>query len=496
MLKEGKAYRCFCAKEQLHEYDKAGFRGPAEQRASNPCIHISPEESEERASKGETYAVIFKSSATPVQVKDMVYREFRNAKPEAEFVIRKQDGFPTYHLANVVDDHLMKVTHVIRGAEWLISTPRHVDLYNAFGWEPPQFAHVGLLVDTERQKLSKRHQGVTMDWYKERKIVPDALLNFAALLGWAPKDRTQSEFMTLEDMVRKFHLKFTKGDIMVTMPKLDFLREKHGAHLVEQEPRDDAKVQEYVTRPLIRAINKFTSHGEVATRENFGLEPDEPLPSMTALTAAAYDQERRTITDPAYFLQAMRFTKSVAWKPKTFLSDYKWLLWQVPEEVLVRTMREIAKTYKGLTIYMTSYDPVGVLEFIQHRLENIRPGAWTVEDLKAVLKNLDKGVQRNIEAKGKANKDNIYAPLQWALLAGHNGPAVWEQMVFLGREETTRRIKLATEVARKVALETPTPDEAKETEVTESKDEVKVTTEEVKETEEAPKKTEDEVKEN
>jgi glutamyl-tRNA synthetase len=496
LLKEGKAYRCFCAKEQLHEFDKSGSHIPAEQRASNPCIHISPEESEERASKGETHAVIFKASATPVKVKDMVYREFRNAKPEFEFVIRKQDGFPTYHLANVVDDHLMKITHVIRGAEWLISTPRHVDLYNAFGWEPPRFAHVGLLVDAERQKLSKRHQGVTMDWYKERKIAPDALLNFAALLGWAPRDRTDSEFMTLEDMVRKFHLKFTKGDIMVTMPKLDFLREKHGVHLVEQEPRDDAKVREYVTRPLIKAINKFTSHGESATRENFGLEPDEPLPNMTALAAAAFNPHTGIINDDMYFFKAMRFTKVVAWEPKLFLSDYKWLLWQVPEEVLVRTWREISKTYKGLTIYKTSYDPVGVLEFIQHRLENMHPEAWTIEDLKAVIKRLDKHVERNIEDKGKGNKDNIYTPLQWALIAGHNGPAVWEQMVFLGRAETTRRIKLATEVARKMALETPNPDEAKETEVTESKNEVKVTTEEVKETEETPKKTEAGVKEN
>lgn len=442
LVEEGKAYRCFCTPEELQEHDLAVHRGEAARRTTNPCAHMSADESEERAFKGEKYAIMFRSSSTPVQIEDIVYNRFRNAKPEAEFIIRKRDGFPTYHLANVVDDHLMNITHVIRGAEWLISTPRHVDLYNAFGWQPPQFAHVGLLVDQKRQKLSKRDLAITMDYYKDNRIIPDALLNFAVLLGWAPKDRTEGEFMTLEDMVRKFHLKFTKGDIMVTMAKLEFLREKHGAHLAEQYPQNEVKVQEFILDPLADAIHDFTSQNPAALRENLGLQPDEPILKMTTRTAAAYDPDTHRITQPEYFFSAMRFTKSLAWKPATFVSDYVWLLWEVPRSLLIRCMKDMAETYSGLTIEDVDYTPLGVMEFVQKKLVSIPEDEWRVEDLRDVIKDMDKLVTR----RGK--KDNIYTPIQWALIAGRNGPAVWEQMVFLGRKETMRRMDLAVEVAR------------------------------------------------
>lgn len=112
----------------------------------------------------------------------------------------KRDGFPTYHFANVVDDRHMKITHVIRGAEWLVSTPKHVELYNAFGWEPPKFAHLGLLVDMNRQKLSKRDNSANMAWYKDGLVLPDALLNFAALLGWRGRGQ-EGDTMNLQEMV-------------------------------------------------------------------------------------------------------------------------------------------------------------------------------------------------------------------------------------------------------------------------------------------------------
>jgi len=101
-----------------------------------------------------------------------------------------------------VDDHAMKITHVIRGAEWLVSTPKHVELYKALQWEPPAFAHVGLLVDPKRQKLSKRALGADLSSYRQGNIIPAALLNFAALLGWSP-GAVEDEVLTLEDMIQK-----------------------------------------------------------------------------------------------------------------------------------------------------------------------------------------------------------------------------------------------------------------------------------------------------
>lgn len=113
-------------------------------------------------------------------------------------ILLKSDGLPTYHLANVVDDHHMKITHVIRGTEWLPSTPRHMAMYQAFGWEPPAFAHVGLLVDEEGNKLSKRNMDIDVASYRKNGFLPEAVDNFVALLGWSHRNR--SDVMSLQEL--------------------------------------------------------------------------------------------------------------------------------------------------------------------------------------------------------------------------------------------------------------------------------------------------------
>lgn len=206
LIQSGKAYRCFCSPEELQAHRAEGHdvNSPP---PPNPCVHMSPEESSDRAHRGDSYAVMFKADPTPTPpIRDIVYGMFQSSLREDDFVIRKRDGFPTYHFANVVDDHFMRITHVIRGAEWLISTPKHIQLYNALEWAPPAFAHVGLLVDKQRKKLSKRAPGVDLSWYKKEDILPSSLLNFAVLLGWNPAftaNEARSEVLTLEDMVRK-----------------------------------------------------------------------------------------------------------------------------------------------------------------------------------------------------------------------------------------------------------------------------------------------------
>jgi glutamyl-tRNA synthetase len=449
LLKENKAYRCFCTPKQIDELNAAKTRALEagqhhdELRSSNPCFHISAEESEERASKGEAYAVIYKPSLTPLQVDDIVYTNFRNARAESEFIIRKRDGFPTYHLANVVDDHLMKITHVIRGAEWLISTPRHVDLYRAFGWEPPQFAHVGLLVDKNRQKLSKRHDAVHLAWYKQMNIAPEALHNFAALLGWAPKNRMEkTDFMTLDDLVNNFHLKFTKGDVMVNLHKLEYLKEKHNVHLISQEPRDEAQVQDYIVKPLEKALSRFPRRPE----SDYKAAAISPIPKMALRAKAAYDQERGTITDLGYFLEATRFTTLHLWKPTQFAADYRWLLWRPPTPVLKESLHRLAETYsyQGLTISEVFYDRTEVMLLVRDILKSIPEEKWNVDFLSQAIKGLNSRVKRDKALP----KENIYTPLQWALIAGENGPAVWEQMVFLGPEETLTRLHRSLKVAR------------------------------------------------
>ncbi|MBI4058911.1 glutamate--tRNA ligase [Candidatus Microgenomates bacterium] len=140
--------------------------------------------------------------------------EFDNSTQE-DFVILKSDGFPTYHLANVVDDHLMKISHVIRGGEWISSVPKHIMLYQAFGWELPQFVHLPLLLGVDKSKLSKRHGAKSVLEFRQEGYLREALLNFMALLGWSPP--SGREILTLEEMINEFDLK----DINLASPVFD-----------------------------------------------------------------------------------------------------------------------------------------------------------------------------------------------------------------------------------------------------------------------------------
>jgi glutamyl-tRNA synthetase len=170
------------------------------------CYYIPKDESEERASKGEQFVVRLKDPAIQPRVKDLIFGTVRDGariKRAADSfddpILLKSDGLPTYHLANVVDDHLMDITHVIRGVEWLISTRKHLILYEAFGWEPPVFAHVGLLTDQEGNKLSKRDKAFDLSAMQKDGVLPEALNNFLVLLGWTNRSSSK-DFATMDQL--------------------------------------------------------------------------------------------------------------------------------------------------------------------------------------------------------------------------------------------------------------------------------------------------------
>ncbi|MEA3272913.1 MAG: glutamate--tRNA ligase, partial [Patescibacteria group bacterium] len=137
-------------------------------------------------------------------------------------VLMKSDGFPTYHLANVVDDHLMKISHVIRGEEWLSSTPKHIILYDAFGWDAPVFAHQPLLLNADKSKLSKRQGDVAVEDYLDNGYLPEALFNFLSIIGWNPT--SNREVFSLKELIREFELgDVNKGGSIFNLEKLDWL---------------------------------------------------------------------------------------------------------------------------------------------------------------------------------------------------------------------------------------------------------------------------------
>lgn len=213
------------------------------------CSSLSSEVSRQRARSGVeafTVRLLEPADAQKRVYSDLVYGKIQRLKrspvaPQttsedgigadaADTVLMKSDGTPTYHFANVVDDHLMQITHVIRGLEWMASTPLHYNIYSAFGWEPPQFAHVGLLVDQNQAKLSKRNLDLALDvasMRDEHGVLPYTLNNFLALLGWS--NPTENDVMDIEALIRNFDLKFTKGNTMVRMEKLWYLQKQHVA---------------------------------------------------------------------------------------------------------------------------------------------------------------------------------------------------------------------------------------------------------------------------
>lgn len=205
LIEGGRAYRCFCTPEDLDSMKARNIQDGTSLLYNGTCSHIRPDESARRAANGEPHCVRFKSGHSSPAVRDLVYGLYKKPEREDDFILIKRDGYPTYHFANVVDDHLMNITHVIRGAEWLISTPRHVALYEALGWDTPEFAHVGLLVDRSGQKLSKRHGDIDITSWRDRGILPVALLNYVMLLGWSPGRGVagQQEVMDIDEMIKK-----------------------------------------------------------------------------------------------------------------------------------------------------------------------------------------------------------------------------------------------------------------------------------------------------
>ncbi|GAA5940644.1 glutamate--tRNA ligase MSE1 [Sporobolomyces koalae] len=188
LIQQGKAYHCFCTPERLARVRKLAQKSKSATGAyDRKCLGLSPEEVEEKLKNGE-HSI---SSSKGMKQSDLIYDSIDyDHLPIEDFVLRKSDGLPTYHFANVVDDYEMGITHVLRGEEWLPSTPKHLQLYEALGLPKPAFAHLPLLVNPDGSKLSKRTGDVKVEDYIDKGYEPSALLNFVALLGWSPQSST------------------------------------------------------------------------------------------------------------------------------------------------------------------------------------------------------------------------------------------------------------------------------------------------------------------
>lgn len=236
LLEKGKAYRCFCTSEELDEMREIAAKQGGRQGYDRRCRHLTEKEVEAKIKEGLSFVIRMK---TPLNG-ECVYEDAikgRTTCPWADIddqVLLKSDGFPTYHLANVVDDHLMKITHVIRGDEWMSSTPKHVLLYESFGWTPPTFMHMPLLLGRDGKKLSKRKNPTSIFFYRDSGYLPEAFTNFLTLMGYSMTgDR---EVYSLDEIIKEFDYKrIGVSGAVFDSQKLDWLNQQY---LIKNIPVD------------------------------------------------------------------------------------------------------------------------------------------------------------------------------------------------------------------------------------------------------------------
>ena len=320
LLDQNNAYYCYCSREELERLRRAN-RGSGEGNGCN-CRRRGRDGAAGEPVGDDDRVVRFAMPESGVtRVHDLIRGEveWRNELQE-DFVILKSDGFPTYHLAVVADDHLMEISHVMRAEEWLPSTPRHLQLYNAFGLEPPEFAHLPMITGPDRAKLSKRHGATAIGEYEEQGYLPEALLNFMVLLGWSLDGST--EVTSLQTVIDNFTIdRITKSAAIFDQDKLmwmngvyirDLPADELARRMSEYIPRQlDADEQGYLCNiaPLVQERLKRLDESDDITAYFFGELPPDYDPAtlvqkgmnaevtLAAIQSALRDLEGNTTGD-------------------------------------------------------------------------------------------------------------------------------------------------------------------------------------------------------
>ena len=378
-----KAYYCFCDEKRLAELRESQQLAHQPTMYDGKCRSLTRSEAEKRITAGEKYVIRLKlPKQGKVTAKDMIhgYISFDWALVDDQVII-KSDGFPTYHLANTCDDHDMGITHVIRGDEWIASLPKHLFIYEAFEWTPPKFAHLPLLLNPDRSKLSKRQGDVAVEDYLKKGYLPEALLNFIALLGWNPTgDR---EIYTHDELVKMFDLtKVNKSGAVFNIEKLNWLNE----HYIRAMKDEDYLA---LVHPFVE--DKTDDH-QFADRVLLLVRDRVTLPSQIPDLTANFFK-----TDLDYS------SVSLTWKSQT------------KEEAVTRLK--------------------GVQELLMEISEDafVRPGARTEHE---------KTIKGFITAQGWGNGDTLW-PLRVALSGEEKSPSPWELLEVLGKERSLKRIAAA-----------------------------------------------------
>ncbi len=390
LLDMGHAYYCFCSPERLTRLREEQQAQNLPQGYDKHCRELSAETVQAKLKNGEDYVIRLKvPESTKVVFTDLIRGklEFDSDLIDDQVLI-KSDGFPTYHFANVVDDHDMKISHVIRGEEWVTSTPKHVLLYQAFGWETPTFAHLPLILNPDRSKLSKRQGDVAVEDFLNSEFCEETLINFLALLGWSPgNDR---EFFTLDELITEFNLKkVSKSGAVFDREKLNWMNSQyHKKHLPENRFLE-------LVKPYAKIDQLQSWNSNVLDRVLLTL--------------------RNQIDKPEDIKELLSF----------FLSR--------PNSEILRK-EECAK----ILSIESNQELFGFIASQLRELDNLSSEK---------LREITRAAQKELGIKGKA----LFMPLRVALTGATSGPEVFVFAEGLGKEECLERLLLAQKVHAQIS---------------------------------------------
>ncbi|MEJ2047751.1 MAG: glutamate--tRNA ligase [Dehalococcoidia bacterium] len=384
LVAQGDAYYCYCSPEYLEEMRAEQTKRKQSSGYDRRCRDLSPEERAQREKEGITPAVRFKVPLEgQTRFNDLIWGEvvFENGTID-DFVLLKSDGYPTYHLANVVDDSAMKISHVIRAEEWISSTPRHILLYRALALEPPQFVHHPMILGPDRAKLSKRHGAVSILEYREQGYLPEAMFNFLSLIGWSLDDKT--EIMSRQELVKNFSLeRIGKTGAVFNHEKLYWM---NGVYLRELSHED-----------LLRKIMPFLESG---------------LP-----------QEIKRPISKAYvslFLPLIRER--------------------------INTLAEAAKYADFFFLDKLEYDAsllMGKKMSAATALRALKAAQEKLSSLESFNHDLLEGTLRSLAEELGLKAGQLFNPLRVAITGRTAAPPLFETMVVLGKERCLKRIRVA-----------------------------------------------------
>jgi len=395
LREEGRLYPCFCSPEELEERRTIAQKERRAYRYERTCLNLTKDEIEKRISNGMPYALrLLTPDDGETEFDDLIrgHVSFKNVEID-DLIVARCDGSPTYNFCVVIDDHLMEITHIIRGEDHISNTPKQILLYKAFGWETPVFAHVPLIHGQDRKRLSKRHGAVSVSAYKDDGILPEAMFNFLALLGWSSGD--EKEIMSEDEIIKRFTIEdVSKSPAIFDTEKLLWMNGHYIRNI--DEGRFISLANEELTRAGVDLDYWRKREGDDWVRCVILIEREK----------------MKKMTDIVYLTGF-------------FFKD------------------EVEYDENAVNKYLSKVETENILRNVLNAIENL-DGAFYPSDVENALGLLEGGI-KTVSEDMNISIGNVIHPTRAAISGRTSGPGLFEMMWLLGKDRCIERIKRALE---------------------------------------------------